>query len=93
MVTQVGGRPMSQQALGQFLEHVAAEPALQQQLRQCSVVEAAQLAASLGFAVNCGDLMRYESRAFAWQLTDREYEVLARLTRARRHWWQTCWPD
>ena len=54
-------------------------------------MEAAALARSLGFEVSCGDLLRYESRAFAWQLSDREYELIARLQRPRRHWWQQCW--
>lgn len=31
-------------------------------------VEAAELARELGHSVRVGDLLRYESRAFAWQL-------------------------
>jgi hypothetical protein len=83
---------LSQADLGLFLAHVSHEPALQAQLRHCSPTEAAQLARSLGYEVGCGDLLRYESRAFAWQLSDREYELIARLQHPRRHWWQMCWP-
>ena len=84
---------MSQRGLGNFLTRVSHEPALQARLRSCSVVEAAELAQNLGFAVCCGDLLRYESRAFAWPLSDGEYELVARLQTARRHWWQACWPQ
>ncbi len=56
-------------------------------------VEAAELARELGHSVRVGDLLRYESRAFAWQLTDAEYELVVRLVRPRRHWWQLCWPQ
>ena len=83
---------MSQAELGKFLADVSHERALQEQLRQCSPIEAAQLAQSLGYWVCCGDLLRYESRAFAWQLSDREYELIARLQHPRNHWWQMCWP-
>ena len=82
---------MSQEDLGAFLAHVQCEPPLQSRLSSCSVVEAAALAQSLGYSVRCGDLIRYESRAFAWQLSDAEYELVARLQIKRRHWWQTCW--
>ena len=82
---------MSQVSLGHFLARVAQERELQHRLRRCSVVEAAALAQSLGFDVRCGDLLRYESRAFAWPLSDNEYELLARLQRPRPHWWQRCW--
>ncbi len=83
---------MSQQGLNQFLAQVRTDPALQGRLSRCTVVEAAALAQALGCPVCCGDLLRYESRAFAWQLSDAEYELVARLQRPRRHWWQTCWP-
>ena len=83
---------MSQEGLARFLARVGEDPALQARLHRCSAVEAAELAAELGEPVSCGDLLRYESRAFAWQLTDAEYELVARLVRARRHWWQHCWP-
>ena len=84
---------MSQGGLADFLARVNAEPALQSRLNRCNVVQAAALAQSLGFAVCCGDLLRYESRAFAWQLSDAEYELVARLQAPRRHWWQACWPE
>ena len=83
---------MSQEGLARFLSRVAQDPALQLRLSHCTAVEAAALAAELGEPVSCGDLLRYESRAFAWQLTDAEYELVARLVRTRRHWWQCCWP-
>lgn len=84
---------MSPLDLGKFLARVRHEPDLQNRLSSCSVVEAAQLAQSLGYCVCCGDLLRYESRAFAWQLSDLEYELVARLQTSRRHWWQACWPQ
>lgn len=84
---------MSDGGLAQFLARVSQEPALQAQLRGCSPVEAAELARELGHSVRVGDLLRYESRAFAWQLTDAEYELVVRLVRQRRHWWQHCWPQ
>ena len=83
---------MSQAALGRFLAQVAQDQNLQRRLRRCSPVEAAALAQDLGHDVRCGDLLRYESRAFAWQLSDRDYELIARLQQPRRHWWQMCWP-
>lgn len=83
---------MSEEALARFLAQVAGDPALQQRLQLCSSIQAAELAQQLGHPVRCGDLLRYESRAFAWQLSDAEYELVARLVRPRRHWWQTCWP-
>ena len=82
---------MSQQELGAFLAQVKQDPALQMRLSHSSAVEAAALAQSLGHSVRCGDLLRYESRAFAWQLSDAEYELIARLQHPRRHWWQQCW--
>jgi hypothetical protein len=84
---------MSEKGLGRFLARVGQDPALQARLRRCSVVEAAQLALELGEPVRIGDLLRYESRAFAWQLTDDEYELVARLVRPRHHWWHRCWPE
>lgn len=81
---------MSHEALAAFLAQVNQEPALQSRLSRCSVVEAAALAQSLGHDVRCGDLLRYESRAFAWQLSDAEYELIARLQHRRLHWWQRC---
>jgi len=84
---------MSEEGLARFLARVGQDPALQSRLRRCSVVEAAQLALELGEPVRIGDLLRYESRAFAWQLTDDEYELVARLVRPRRHWWHRCWPE
>ena len=82
---------MSQAELGTFLAKVAQEPSLQLRLRRCSPVEAAALAQSLGHDVHCGDLLRYEARAFVWPLSDPEYALIARLQHPRRHWWQMCW--
>ena len=82
---------MSQLALAAFLSLVNQDHELQARLGRCGVVEAAALAQSLGFRVRCGDLLRYESRAFAWQLSDAEYELIARLQHPRRHWWQAYW--
>jgi predicted ribosomally synthesized peptide with nif11-like leader len=84
---------MSLEDLRGFLAQVRGDQALQARLRRCSAPEAAAMAQELGYSVRCGDLLRYESRAFAWQLSDAEYDVLARLQRPRRHWWQACWPD
>ena len=84
---------MSEMGLAQFLDRVSEEQHLQERLRQCSAQDAAEMAEKLGYQVRIGDLLRYESRAFAWQLTDAEYELVARLVRPRRHWWQCCWPD
>ena len=84
---------MSQEGLAAFLAEVQQDPALQARLRRCSAVQAAALAIQLGYSVRCGDLLRYESRAFAWQLSDAEYELVARLTRPRSHWWHSCWPE
>jgi len=83
---------LTQEALARFLAQVAEDPALQKRLQFCSPIQAAELAQQLGHPVRCGDLLRYESRAFAWQLSDAEYELVARLIRPRRHWWQGCWP-
>lgn len=83
---------MSQAGLAAFLAQVRGDPALQARLRRSSPVQAAAMAQELGHAVCCGDLIRYESRAFAWQLSDAEYELVARLQQARSHWWQRCWP-
>ena len=82
---------MSQQALAAFMTRVSRDAALQQRLSRLDAPGAAQLAQRLGYAVCCGDLLRYESRAFAWQLSDAEYELIARLQCRRRHWWQACW--
>lgn len=82
---------MSQQGLAAFLSRVNQEPDLQRQLGRLNAPEAAQMAVGLGYDVCCGDLLRYESRAFAWQLSDAEYDLIARLQRQRRHWWQACW--
>mgnify|MGYP006282225977 CR=1 FL=1 len=84
---------MSSEGFHQFLARVRNDPVLQKRLRDCSPAEAAALAQSLGYAVRCGDLVRYESRAFAWQLSDHEYDWVVRLQRVRQHWWQMCWPD
>ena len=84
---------MSQAALAAFLAAVRRDPALQARLRRCNPVQAAAMAQELGHAVRCGDLIRYESRAFAWQLSDAEYELVARLQAPRPHWWQRCWPQ
>ncbi len=83
---------MSQEGLAAFLAAVSRDPALQLRLVHCNPVQAAAMAQELGHAVRCGDLIRYESRAFAWQLSDAEYELVARLQMPRSHWWQRCWP-
>jgi len=41
----------------------------------------------LDLQMRVGDVLSYESRAFAWQFCDEEYELVARLVRPRRHWW------
>jgi hypothetical protein len=81
---------MSQEGLAAFLRDVNQKPSVQRQLASLGCVEAANLAHHLGYDVCCGDLLRYESRAFAWQLSDAEYELIARLQHPRRHWWQRC---
>lgn len=63
---------MGQEGLAGLLSRVGQDPARRARLRCRTAVEAAELAGELGEPVWSGDLLRDESRAFAWQLSDGE---------------------
>ncbi len=75
-----------------FLERVRSDASLRQELRGSDAAGAAALAARAGFHVTVGDLVRHQSRATTWQLSDDELAVVAAWQPKHRvHWWQCVW--
>jgi len=75
-----------------FLAKARSDESLQDELRRSDAAGAAALAARAGFDVTVGDLVRHQSRATTWQLSDEELAVVASWQpKHRAHWWQCIW--
>jgi len=75
-----------------FLAKACSDEDLRNELRESDAEGAAALAARAGFDVTVGDLVRHQSRATTWQLSDDELAVVASWQPKHRvHWWQCIW--